>query len=175
LVTSAIDPRVIAVIKAWVTADDVEGAPKALKQGRLGLDAELVPVLVQEVAAITAETMVEVIAMEKGLDGDVELVEVEGLNLHPKQVERLSAWANDLEPTADALGVSGEQFTKRLGEAMDALSGAAEAEGGERATKIEAAKKLLGSDGGTFENPPDAASEQSGLSGRLAALNFQKK
>lgn len=178
-----IDPAVIAVVKAWAAADDLDEAAAALANGRRSLDPPLQAQLRSEIAEISAHTLLEVMTMERGVDGG-EAVDVGGVALLPKQVERVSAWRHDQEPTADALGVEVERWHQMVVEGMEAVvaeladapptQGSPAAPAGSAAERADKARALLGNMPSTFEDRPTPGSEQAGLSGILAAKAFAK-
>lgn len=173
-----VDSAVVAVIRSWAGADDLDAAALALSKGRLGLDPKQRVALQNEIAEICAESLVEVIAKEEGLE-EGETQDVMGLPLLPKQCERLSAWVNDQQQTADALGLELEAWSKQLISGMERYvaseNGMAEP-GTKRSADMEKARQLLGEQTGKFENRPElGTSKQSGIQGILGARAFQKK
>ena len=115
------------------------------------------------------QTMIEVIALEDGVDTSEDTIDVEGMPLYPVQVERLSAWANEIEPTANALCLEPEPFLRRVLESLHQASEKAPS------SNLAVARRLLGADSLQFENRPAlGTSGKAGLAGRLAALNFEK-
>ena len=175
--TSLIDPLVIEAVQAWALAPNLEAAGRALQEKRLSLAPVLLPQLCQEIAEISAEALVDLIALEKGLE-EGEFTEVEGIPLLPKQLERVSAWHHDQLPTAQALGLTPERWGELLIGGMERLCGqlgtTSQDEAREESAQI--AQKLLGGGSQRFENPPQPGqSKQAGLQGLLAAREFQKK
>lgn len=172
-------------VRAWAGAKSFAAGAKALAAARRALSAEQLPILVSEVAEVSAELMVEVLAETKGLDAEAEPVEFEGVQMHPRQAERLGAWAEDQKLTGEALGLKHEAWKAALDRGFTALarksgdsSAASSLEEGavgvERPT--EQARRILGNTSGAFQNRPDPAKTGSpGLSGILAARNFPSK
>jgi hypothetical protein len=179
-VSESIDARVKDAVRGWARAASFENGAKVLAEARRALPAELVPQLVSELSEISAELMVELLARAEGVDPDAELVEVEGVKLHPKQAERLGAWLEDQKLTAEALGLEPKTWLAALDRGFSALA-AREGEG--RAASPEnlegaarAARRMVGADPAGFENRPDPSkSARAGLSGLLAARSFPSK
>lgn len=165
-------------VRAWAKAKDPDAGARALAKARQALPAELVPQLVSELAEIGAEILLSLLTREDGVDAAAAPVDVEGVALHPKQAERLGAWAEDQVKVAKALGLDGPTWQKKVEQAMTTLGkgeGAAPADA-PAAQISDSAKKLVGAIGEKFENRPEAGkSEQSGLRGLLAARGFAKK
>ena len=173
-----IDPQVISVVRSWAAAGQLDAAAAALADGRRALDATLRIQLQAEIAEISAEGLIDLIAMVEGTD-EGEPQEVLGLQLMPVQRERVSAWLFDQRATAEALGLEQEVWGKLLVAGMERYiareAGDAPA-GSTRAAGVELARKLVGAEGEPFENRPElGTSDQAGLRGILGARAFQKK
>jgi len=176
-----VDKAVIAVVRAWAQAKNLDDAAKALAHGRRDLDAVLHAQLQTEIAEITAHTLIEVMTLEEGVV-EGETVELNGIPLLPKQVERISAWKNDQVATAEALSVEIERWHTLVIAGMEVVC--AEQASGEikgsmhpakaAADRVAQARALLGDSGETFENRPAlGTSARAGLSGMLAARSFK--
>lgn len=179
-----IDERGKAAVRVWAKSKDGAAGAKALATHRRQLPAELRSLLVSEVAEISAELMVELLAREDGLDPKSDPVEVEGAQLHPRQAARLQAWLEDQKLTAEALGQSPEAWMKALDGGFSRYGARARGDGEgveasppEDEAKISRARRLLASEGpATFQARPDPSkSASAGLTGLLAAKNFGRK
>lgn len=177
-----IAPAVKDAVRAWGKAKDGEAGARALADARQRLPAELVPQLVQELAEISAELLLAMLTREDGLTTDAKPVDVQGVELHPKQAERLGAWLEDQQRTAKALGLDGATWQRLLDAAMTKLGASSDDASKPDATKpaaaqlSEDAKKLVGAVAASFENRPEPGkSAKAGLSGLLAARSFGAK
>ncbi len=172
-----VHPRVKDAVRAWGAAPDLARAAEALDAARRTLEPELIAQLVDEVAEISAELMVEVIAMESGVDTDAAPIDVLGLSLYPKQTERLAAWLEDQAPTAAALGLERDAWVRQIEKGFERYLARARGEGDAPPAEItDGARRLLGDSRTAFEaRPAPGASPRAGLSGLLAARGFDKK
>jgi len=175
-----IDPEVVSLIRRWATAEDLSAAVGVLAAGCRGLDPQHRVQLQSEVAEISAEALVELIALEEGLEeGEGEVQELLGLPMLPRQLDRISAWLHDQTETGGALGFDKETWGKLLVGGMERYiahaAGAAPADS-RRAASLDVARKLVGAEDGAFENRPElGTSERAGLRGVLGARSFQKQ
>lgn len=181
-----IDPAVVAVIRAWSDPKkDSAASASVLAEGRLSLSPTLLPVLRSEVAEISAEILVELIAREDGVaDAKAEPTEFMGMKLMPKQLERVAGWAHDQKATAQALGVELENWQKmievgmqayidgKLGKVSGSESGKSPA-ASQEAARLSQAQKLIGAVATTPLPASKGPTEQSGLRGMLGARMFQ--
>jgi hypothetical protein len=172
-----------AAVKAWGAASDLDAAAQALADARRDLDPALLPELRTEVAEISAECLVEVLALEKDVVRK-DPVEILGLPLFPKQVERVGAWLHDQAPTAAALGVDLPTWSKLLEVGMERYRAAqlglpappSSLEGAAALAKnIEQARSLIDASAPSkFENrAAPGTSKKAGLLGMLAARRFK--
>jgi hypothetical protein len=176
---AAVAAEVIAVVRAWAKAPVSDG-DRVLKSGRLTLEPALWPVLVDEVAEITAEQLLVAIDMPHKVPpaADEKPVPFLGLELSQEQGRRALQWHEDQEGLAQALGLELEAWSKKLGEGfartlaalqgkpISALAGAIANELG--ADPLKSAAR-------GFQGAVDpATSEKAGLRGILAARNFKK-
>ena len=164
-----VHPDVKRAVIAWSEADDLDHASDTLRQACRTLQPDLIPQLREEVAEISAETLIELIALERDvLPG--EPIEWQGLSLMPRQAERVAAFLQDQLPTAEALGVEpmrwGQMVEKGLRLYVARNQGA-------QADKNEAqAKKALALIGQS-PTPAVPAPKSGGLAGILAAKTFK--
>jgi hypothetical protein len=178
-----VDPQVIAVVRTWAKSANVDSAAIALRDGRRTLDPALLPVLIGEIAEITAELLIALFDLPPRSEpkADAKPVEVLGLPLHTHQIERFQAWVEDQKPTAAALGVDVELWMKRVTAGFEAVlqrargeSGTAPQTAGQKAAAALLASSVLGQDKATFEaRPALGTSEKAGLRGMLGALSFK--
>ncbi|MEQ9503304.1 MAG: hypothetical protein RIT81_40965 [Deltaproteobacteria bacterium] len=170
--------RVQEAVRAWGAAPDIEAAAKQLEEARRALPPDLVAQLVDEVAEISAEMMVELLTEERGVDVSAEPVELGGVELLPKQAARLSAWLEDQQRTAEALGIDGDAWIRQMERGFDRFLARARGDEGtpELAEATAKAHQLLGAERETFQPRPEpGVSERAGLAGVLAARDFAKK
>lgn len=172
-----VHPRVQDAVRAWGAAPDIEAAAKQLEEHRRALPPELVAQLVDEVAEISAEMMIDLLTEERGVDVSAETVELGGVELLPKQAARLSAWLEDQKRTAEALGLDGDAWIRQMERGFDRYVAR---ERGDAATEVaeatDKAHQLLGGERGAFEpRPAPGESAKAGLAGMLAARDFAKK
>lgn len=180
-------PAVIAVVRAWAGVGDLDKAPDVLAEGRRGLDPTLVPALIVEIAEVQGILLIEALELppRKPPAPDEKLVEVLGMQLRQDQLQRFQVWIEDQGPTAKALGLELEAWSKRLEEglatAIAALRGtrartAERDEALDAAERMLSAQKAIGGPASTFEGGADPAkSGQAGLRGILALRDFGKK
>ncbi len=173
-----VHPRVQDAVRAWGAAPDIDAAAKVLETHRRALPPELVAQLVDEVAEISAEMMVELLTQERGVDATSEPVDLGGVELFPKQAARLGAWLEDQKRTAEALGLDGDAWIRQMERGFDRYL--ARARGDEAppdvAEATAQAQQLLGAERKAFEaRPAPGESAKAGLAGMLAARDFAKK
>ena len=158
-----------AAVIAWSQAEDLDDASATLRQARLSLAPELLPVLRREVAEISAETLIELIALERDVVPG-EPIEWQGLSLMPRQAERVAAFLQDQIPTAEALGLGPEEWGRKVEQGLRVYVARTQ---GARATVSEAnAKKALALIGRESVAAPPAP-KSGGLAGILAARTFK--
>jgi hypothetical protein len=175
----AVAAEVVAVVRAWAKAPVGDG-DRALKSGRLSLEPALWPVLVDEVAEITAEQLLLALDMPQKTPPapDEKPVPFLGLELSQEQARRTVQWHEDQPGLAQALGLELEAWSKKLGEGFartiaalqgKPLSALAGAVAGELvADPLKSAAR-------GFQGAVDpATSDKAGLRGILAARNFKK-
>lgn len=175
----SVPAEVQAAVRAWAAEEELEDGAQVLALERRKLPSELHATLRSEVAEISVECLIEVLALERGVEPG-ETVEVFGLALLPKQVERLSAWILDQRAVADALGVDPEAWGRMLVSGLDRYRAAQGAGDGAQDTaaadKLLRAKSLLGDHSLPFQNRPQpGASGQAGVAGLLGAMRFRRK
>ncbi len=122
-------PEVRAAVLAWARETDPDEAPRRLARARADLDPALHARLRAEVAEVVAEGYVELLAREDGVVPG-ETVEIDGIVLYRKQVERLSAFVAMQEALAEALGLSLEAWVRALQAGMERWHAAARREAG---------------------------------------------
>ena len=165
---------VIQAVKAWAAAPN---PTDALADQRRRLDPLLVPVLVDEVAEITADQLIIALDMPSKVAGDDgPEVDFLGLPLSQTQARRVAVWLDEQGPQAEALGLAAEAWSKRL--AAGFAVALAALKGGDTARAV--AERLgvdpLQAASAGFKGAVDPrTSEQAGLRGMLAARAFQKK
>ena len=108
-------------VLAWGAAATVESAAKHLLLSRSRLDAPLVRQLVGEVAEVSIECVIGLLADTANTDPSAALTRVGEADLTPTQLDRLSAWVSDLPRTATALGLSMEDWSHALGAAANRI------------------------------------------------------
>ena len=108
-------------VVGWGAASDVEAAAKHLSQSRSRLDASLARQLVGEVAEVTIECVIGLLADAADSSGGAALTRVADAELNPLQLGHLSAWISDLPRTAEALGLSLENWSHELGAAANRI------------------------------------------------------
>lgn len=113
-----VHPGVEAAVRAWAKESDLSVGARVLGEHRLRLGPEQVAELRTEVAEISAEGLIELLALERGVTPG-EATEVFGIPLLPKQIERLSAWILDQREVHEALGVSAEAWGRMLEAGLD--------------------------------------------------------
>ena len=171
---------VVAVVKAWARARG-DASLKALKDGRLTLDPLLVPVLVDEVAEVTAEQLLLALDLPAAPSGDKDEKPVPflGLELSQEQGKRAAVWLDEQKDLAAALGLANEVWSKKLGEGfqrtLEALRGRPLGDvAGAVAAQLQT-DPLKTASAGFAGGVDPAKSEKAGLRGVLAARNFGKK
>lgn len=176
---SNVAPAVVVVVKAWAKARG-EASTNALRDGRLTLDPLLVPVLVDEVAEITAEQLLIALDLPAQPSGDKDEKPVPflGLELSQEQGKRAAQWLDDQKDLAAALGLAADVWSKKLGEGfartLEALRGKPLGDvAGAVGAQLQSDPLKTASAG--FQGTVDPAkSEKAGLRGVLAARNFKK-
>lgn len=175
----AVAAEVIAVVRAWAKAP-VGESDRVLKSGRLALESALWPVLVDEVAEITAEQLLLAIDLPQKSPpvADEKPVPFLGLELSQEQGRRTLQWHEDQAGLAAALGLELEAWSKKLGDgfarALAALQGKPLSELA-RAVAGELTADPLKNAARGFQGAVDpATSDKAGLRGMLAARAFKK-
>ncbi len=173
--------EVVAVVRQWASARGDDG-DAVLKSGRLSLTPTLVPVLIDEVAEITAEQLLIALDLpqKKPPAPDEKPVPFLGLELSQEQGRRTVQWHTDQAGLAAALGLSldvwsqklADGFARTLARLRGTPLGAVAAAVGEQLAGPDPLKTAsAGFQGGV----DPAKSEKAGLRGVLAARNFAKK
>lgn len=176
---SNVAAAVIVVVKAWAKARGA-ASTQALKSGRLGLDPLLVPVLVDEVAEITAEQLLIALDLPAAPSGDKDEKPVPflGLELSQEQGKRAAQWLDDQRDLGDALGLSAEAWSKKLGEGfartLEALRGKPLGDVAGAVGQQLQSDPLKTAAAGFKGGVDPAKSESAGLRGVLAARSFKK-
>lgn len=172
---SAVDPAVVVAVRAWGAAPSMEAAAQALTKARRALAPELRPALVHEVAAVAAELLLEQLTRTDGLDEGASPVEVEGVELHPMQAQRLGAWLEDQKLACDALGLDPRTWQAALDRAMVTLGTTAEGStpGGRKAVDVGRATALIGTE--KSSRAPSVGASKGGLQSLLDARSFDAK
>jgi hypothetical protein len=173
-----IDPRVRTAIERWGHAPDLESAAAALTEARRTLDEALRAELALEVAEITVEMMIDLLPSQQ--DSAEERVEVLGMKMTHDELERFSAWFEDLERTRAALDLEHQTWAAMFSAAFERLTGTRfDEESPDNPDALAAARavrELLGERATTFENRPGAGnSESAGVRGQIAARLFPPK
>lgn len=170
----ALDPQVIAVVKAWGKAKDSAAGAQVLADAKRRLSPELAVQLIGELADISAELLLVMLTREDGLDPAAEPVDINGTPLHPKQAERLGAWLEDQQKVAGALGLALGPWQKALESAMSALG--EKTDNPDLTAAAADAQKWMGAVSQPFQNrPTPGSSPKAGLSGLLGARGFPGK
>ena len=158
-----------AAVIAWSSAEDLDHASAKLDQARRSLAPDLLPALRQEVAEVSAETLIELIALERDVVPG-EPIEWQGLSLMPRQAERVAAFLQDQIPTAKALGVDPLEWGRMVEKGLRIY--VARNQGAKAAADEARAKKALTLIGrAPIAAPP--ATKSGGLAGILAARTFK--
>jgi hypothetical protein len=178
---SGVPGPVIAAVKAWAQSTSPSSA---LADERRRLDPLLVPVLVEEVAEITAEQLLIALDMPSkappappGEVQDGPVVDFLGLSLSQTQARRVVVWLDEQQETAGALGLAPEVWSKKL---ADGFATAIAALKGVPSSTARAVGERLGSDPlaqaskGFAGGVDPRTSPQAGLRGMLAARSFKK-
>lgn len=176
---TAVAPAVIAVVKAWAAARP-DDAARVLRDGRLALDPLLLPVLVDEVAEITAEQLLIALDLPhtppKGEQGE-KPVPFLGLELSQEQGKRTALWLDEQRGIAEALGLTPESWSTKLGDGFARTLATLRGRPlGEAATTIgqQLATDPLKTAAAGFAGGVDPAkSDKAGLRGILAARSFK--
>ncbi|MBI2377460.1 MAG: hypothetical protein HYV07_25895 [Deltaproteobacteria bacterium] len=175
-----VHPEVEAVVRAWAKETDLSAGAKVLAERRAAMAPEHLAELRSEVSEISAEGLIELLALERGVTpGEVQ--EVFGISLLPKQVERLSAWLLDQQEVAEALGVGAEAWGRMLQAGLDRhlvrVGASRGSDVGAAVLKSEAlAKSLLGDKPEAFQKRAEPGeSPNAGLRGLASAMAFKKK
>jgi hypothetical protein len=166
---------VVQAVQAWAQAAD---PPAVLAERRRSLDPLLLPVLVEEVAEVTAEQFLVMIDLPAPPGDDGPEVDFLGMPLAQSQARRVAVWLDEQAPTAKALGLSSEAWSKKLADgfvvAISALQGKSSATAQAAAARLGVDPLAQASKG--FQGGVDPArSEQAGLRGLLALRSFTKK
>jgi hypothetical protein len=102
-------------VRRWAAASD---PTSVLAAERRALEPMLLPVLVGEVAEVTAEQLVIALDMPGAGGDDGPALDFLGLKLSQSQGRRVAAWLDEQEGIALALSLSPEQWSERLSQAF---------------------------------------------------------
>jgi hypothetical protein len=176
-----IDDAVKDAVLAWANAANVQDAAARLAEARKTLAQDLFPALCDEIAEITTETLLGLLARKDRIGAHEKTTDVFGVALFPAQLERFSAWVNDQRTTADALGLPFPTWMGVLERgAARVLERAADEEANgppeqDVGAASSVAKKLIGAEKAAFENrPKTGTSAAAGIMGLIAAYKFDK-
>ena len=178
---AGVHPDVKAAVIAWAGAADLDAAAAILDESRKKLDPGLLPQLRTEVAEISAESFVALLALERDVVPGPKPVEILGVELHPKQAERLSAWLQDQRSTAEALGLEPEAWGRMIDAGMKRYlaneRGAAGPVPRDASKRVIEAQRLLGTASAKgFANPRTPVGRRgSGLLDILAARSSSRR
>jgi hypothetical protein len=147
----------------WGDAPNLAAAAKALAKARQKLEQPLLPQLRSEVAEVSLETMMRMLAKAPTNAGE-ELMRVGEADLNHAQRERLSAWVLDLPLTGQALGLSIEDWHRELSAAAQRMIAMA-------AAKADDNVRLSGNAIGTLPRalPASIGDNPAGFVSQLAA------
>lgn len=169
---SGVPAPVISAVKAWAASSTPH---LSLSQQRRGLDPLLVPVLVEEVAEITAEQLLIALDMPGAAGDDGPEVDFLGLKLSQSQARRVAVWLDEQKEVADALGLTPEKWSQRLSEGFAVAIAGLKGGNTSRAVASRLGGDPLASAAKGFDGGADPrTSEKAGLRGLLAAKTFQK-
>ncbi len=174
---SGVPAPVIAVVKAWARAPHDDGCA-VLKTGRMALEPLLVPVLIDEVAEITAEQLLIALDMPQAPAApDEKPVPFLGLELSQQQGQRTVAWLEEQAALGEALGLHAEAWSKKLGAGFErtlaVLQGRALGDTARAVGQGMAGDALANAAAGFGGAVDPRLSDKAGLRGLLAARNFQ--
>lgn len=167
----------IAVVKAWAKARAADG-DRVLHDGRLTLDPLLRPVLVDEVAEITAEQLLIALDLPHTPAKDEKPVPFLGMELSQEQGKRAAQWLDDQAGLASALGLDPEVWSKKLGEGfartLETLRGKPLGDVAAGVASQLQADPLKTAAAGFAGGVDPSKSEKAGLRGILALRDFKK-
>lgn len=168
---------VVAVVKSWARARHDDGFD-VLKQGRMGLEPLQVPVLVDEIAEITAEQLLIALDLPQApAPKEEKPVPFLGLELSQQQGQRTVAWLEEQARLGEALGLDSEAWSKKLGAGFERTLAALQGRSSETARAVGQgmASDPLKNAAAGFDGAVDPSkSDKAGLRGVLAARNFKK-
>lgn len=174
-----IDARVIAAVRAWAAAG-LESSSMLAEQRR-ALDPLLLPVLVAEVAEITAEQLLAVLDRPPAHPPrkDERPVPFLGVELSQEQGRRAAAWLDEQAELAGALSLSPDAWSERVADGMrrvlERLRGRPLSETAS-ALGNTVAEGALGDAARGFQGGADPrVSDKAGLRGMLSARSFTSK
>ena len=174
---AGVPSAVIAVVKAWAGARAADG-DRVLHDGRLTLEALLRPVLVDEVAEITAEQLLIALDLPQGAANDDKPVPFLGMELSQEQGKRAAQWLTDQQGLAAALGLDMDAWSKKLGDGfartLETLRGKPLGDVAAGVASQLQADPLKTAAAGFTGGVDPSKSEQAGLRGILAARTFKK-
>lgn len=177
--TESIDPSVVRLIKEWASAPP-DSASEVLSRARLSLDGLLVSQLVGEVAEITAEQLIVLLDMPSEKQSDDEpVVPFFGLELNQQQGQRATAWLDEHERIAEALGLPLESWSEKFQDGMqkvlEKLRGRPLGDVASQVAHSVADGALANATKGFQGGVDPSQSASAGLRGILAARDFGKK
>ena len=174
---SGVPAPVVAVVKAWARARHDDGLA-VLRDGRRGLEPLHVPVLVDEVAEITAEQLLIALDLPQAPAAkDEQPVPFLGLELSQQQGQRTVAWLEEQAGLGEALGLDSEAWSKKLGAGFERTLATLQGKSSETARAVG---QSMGGDplknaARGFDGAADPrSSDKAGLRGVLAARSFKK-
>ena len=173
-----VDDAVVALVRAWAAAP-FDRAAGVLRQGRLQLSPTLLPLLISEIAVVTAEHLL--VSLEKSqstLAAEEPTVPFLELKLSQAQGRCTALWLEEQRPLASALGLPLESWSKHLQAAFErVLEPLHKARWGD--TAVAVAEVLAGNTATSavsFQGGADPrTNERAGLWGLLAARAFGGK
>jgi hypothetical protein len=177
---SGVPPEVVAVVRAWARAADLEDGARALAEGKRALAPEHAAILLAEVAEISIETLIEVLAREDAaVDDGTRVDESHGLPLYPRQIARLAAWQEDQRGIAKALGLDPERWAQQIEAGVERVASAASSPTSSPGTPArsgptaEALRRVIGAERNAA-SAPTAAARREGIPD-LWKVRFGKK
>lgn len=174
-----VDARIVAAVRAWAAAG-VDGAVMLAEQRR-ALDPLLLPVLIAEVAEITAEQLLVVLDRPSALaskqhDRPVPFL---GVELSQEQGRRAAAWLDEQREMAKALSLAPEAWSDKLaagmGRVLERMRGRSLSATASALGSTVADGALNGATRGFDGGADPTTSTKAGLRGALSARAFGNK
>ncbi len=170
---TGVDAAVVAAVKAWAKAKD---PASELAQQRRQLDPLLLPSLVEEIAEVTSEQFLLMLDQPENSEGPE--VDFLGMPLSQSQAARVAVWLDEQAPTAEALSLTLEAWSKKLSDGFAVTLASLQGVGSDKARAVGEQMKndpLAQASKGFQGGADPRTSASAGLRGMLAARAFAKK